>query len=157
MKKEKEKKQQKEEKIEQLGLGIKEPFKNKFFNIKRKFDFLLLKFEVKKFLKDPLVWGVVVISLVMILTQLLLLRENYEALPTYLPIFKTFVTLTSKLVTKEYVLIYPAISIATLLLGSIIVSNYYNREKSLTKMILFAILSTCISQSIILIDLIRSF
>ncbi|NMC09177.1 hypothetical protein GYA44_02510 [Candidatus Microgenomates bacterium] len=157
MNKTKERKQQKEEKIEQLGLGIKEPFKNKFFNIKRKFDFFLLKFEVKKFLKDPLVWCVVVISIVMILTQLYLLKENYYDLPTYLPIFKTFVTLTSKLVSKEYILAYPVISASVLLLGMIVVSNYYNREKSLTKMILFAIFFTCIAQSIILIDLIRSF
>lgn len=157
MKKEKGKKPEAEEKIKQLDLDIKEPFTNKFFNIKRKIDFFILKFEVKKFLKDPLLWATITISLVMILTQLLLLRENYDSLPTYLPIFKTYITLTSKLVVKEYLLVYPIISITTLLLGSMAVSNYYNREKSLTKIVLFSVLSISLSQTIILIDIIKSF
>lgn len=157
MSKDKGKKPNKKEEIKQLDLDIKEPFKNKFFKIKGKADFLLLKFEVKKFLKDPLLWATITISLVMILTQLLLLRENYESLPTYLPIFKTYITLTSKLVVKEYLLVYPTISITTLLLGSIAESNYYNREKSLTKIILFAVLAISLSQTIILIDIIKSF
>lgn len=157
MKKEKGKKPEAEEKTKQLDLDIKEPFTNKFFNIKRKIDFFILKFEVKKFLKDPLLWATITISLVMILTQLLLLRENYDSLPTYLPIFKTYITLTSKLVVKEYLLVYPIISITTLLLGSMAVSNYYNREKSLTKIVLFSVLGISLSQTIILIDIIKSF
>ena len=79
-----------EENLVQLGLDIKEPLKNKFYKIKGKIDFIILKFEVRKFLKDPFVWATVIISTVMILTQLFLIRDNYSNLPSYLPIFKTF-------------------------------------------------------------------
>ncbi|MHC1716566.1 MAG: hypothetical protein AB9915_01540 [Candidatus Dojkabacteria bacterium] len=157
MKKEKEKKPLEEKEVQQLGLGIKEPFKNKFYNIKRKVDYVILKFEVKKFLKDPLVWATLVISLVMIASQILLIQKNFSSLPTYLPIFQTFVVVTSKLVPKELIYIYPCISAVIFLFGTTVISNYYNREKSLTKILLFTILFTCISQSIILIDLVRIF
>ncbi len=146
-----------EENLVQLGLDIKEPLKNKFYKIKGKIDFIILKFEVRKFLKDPFVWATVIISTVMILTQLFLIRDNYSNLPSYLPIFKTFTILTSKLVEKSYILLYPIVSTFVLLVGTIAVSNYYNREKSLVKILLFTILFNAIGQSIILIDLINSF
>ena len=151
------KKKEKEEKPKQLDLGIKEPFKNKFLKISNSLQLALLKFEVRKFLKDPLVWATFVISLVLIGQQIYLIFMNLGSLPTYLPIFRHFISIPQKLTIKDYIIIFPTISTIALLLSFLFTSRYYNSEKSLTKILLFSSLLCTISQSLILIDLINTF
>ena len=147
----------KEEEIKQLDLGIKEPFINKFFKVKGNIDLAILRFEVRKFLKDPLVWATLTISLVLIAKQISLIYDNFHNLPLYLPIFRHFITIPRKLVEKDYILIFPVISITVLFLSFLFTSRYYNTEKFLTKFLLFGSILCTISQTIILIDLINFF
>jgi ABC-type multidrug transport system permease subunit len=156
MKREKSKKEPQEE-SKQLDLGIKEPFKNRLFKIKRSIDFAVLRFEVRKFLKDPLVWATLVIGLVLIAQQVYLILENLSDLPVYVPIFRYFLSAEEKLTQKDYIFIFPLISIITLLLSMLFTSRYYNNEKKLTRLLLFSSLLSSISQSLILIDLINLF
>ncbi len=156
MKREKSKKEPQEE-SKQLDLGIKEPFKNRFFKIKRSVDFAVLRFEVRKFLKDPLVWATLVIGLVLIGQQVSLILENLSNLPVYVPIFRYFLSAEEKLTQKDYIFIFPLISIITLLLSMLFTSRYYNNEKKLTRLLLFSSLLSSISQSLILIDLVNLF
>lgn len=149
-------KPQKEE-VKQLDLGIKDPFKNKFFKLKSSIELSILQFEVRKFLKDPLVWGVLVISLILIAQQALLIYQNIDSLPLYIPIFKYFLSAERKLVTTEYILAFPVISAFVLLSSLYLTSRYYNREKTLTKLLLLSILLVTFSQTVTLIDLIRNF
>lgn len=151
------KKKEQEEKPKQLDLGIKEPFKNRFFKIKNSIDLALLKFEVRKFLKDPLVWAALTIGLVLIGYQVYLIVINLDSLPTYVPVFRYFISIPRKLVVKDYIILFPTISIVTLLISFIFTSRYYNSEKSLTKMLLFTSLLCSISQTLILIDLVNLF
>lgn len=153
----KKKEENKEEIVKQLDLGIKEPFKNKVFKIKGIIDLAVLRFEVKNFLKDPLVWGVFVITIVLIVHQSYLIYNGYSNLPVYIPVFKYFISIPKKLVLKEYVFIFPAISSISFLLSFIFTSRYYNNEKLLTKFLLFACLLCTLSQTVILIDLIKFF
>lgn len=147
----------KKEKEEQLDLGIKEPFKNRFFKVREKINLAILKFEVRKFLKDPLLWACLIIGLLLIGYQVYLIVEYFDNLPVYLPIFRQFIVIPRKLVVKDYIIIFPIISTVALLLSLIFTSRYYNSERILTKFLLFASLLCIISQSIILIDLIRFF
>ena len=156
MKREKRKKEPQEE-SKQLDLGIKEPFKNRFFKIKRSIDFAVLRFEVRKFLKDPLVWATLVIGLVLIAQQVYLILENLTDLPVYVPIFRHFLSAEEKLTQKDYIFIFPMISLITLLLSMLFTSRYYNNEKKLTRLLLFSSLLSSISQSLILIDLVNLF
>lgn len=156
MRKEKSKKEPQEE-SKQLNLGIKEPFKNRFFKIKRSIDFAVLRFEVRKFLKDPLVWATLVIGLVLIAQQVYLVLENLSDLPVYVPIFRYFLSAEEKLTQKDFIFIFPLISLITLLLSMLFTSRYYNNEKKLTRLLLFSSLLSSISQSLILIDLINLF
>lgn len=151
------KKKEQEEKPKQLDLGIKEPFKNRFFKIKNSIDLALLKFEVRKFLKDPLVWAALTIGLVLIGYQVYLIVINLDSLPTYVPVFRYFISIPRKLVVKDYIILFPTISIVTLLISFIFTSRYYNSEKALTKMLLFTSLLCSISQTLILIDLVNLF
>jgi hypothetical protein len=144
-------------KEEQLNLGIKEPFKNKFLKIKRSIDFAILKFEVRKFLKEPLLWACLVICIVLIGHQVYLILENLDNLPMYLPIFRHFLVIPRKLVVKDFIVVFPIVSSVALILSLVFTSRYYNNERVLTKFLLFVSLLCTLSQSVILIDLIRFF
>jgi hypothetical protein len=156
MKREKKKKELQQE-PKQLELGIKEPFKNRFFKIKRSIDFAVLRFEVRKFLKDPLVWATLTIGLVLIAQQISIILENFSTLPVYVPIFRHFLSAEKKLAQRDYIFIFPMISLIALLLSMLFTSRYYNNEKKLTRLLLFSSLLSSISQSLILIDLVNLF
>lgn len=151
------KKKEKEEKPEQLDLGIKEPFKNKFFKIKNTLDLALLKFEVRKFLKDPLVWATLMICLALIAQQIYLVITNLQSLPSYIPIFRHFISVPRKLVEKDYIIIFPTISIIALLFSFLFTSRYYNSERALTKILLFTSILCSVSQSLMIINLVNLF
>ena len=151
------KRKEKEKEEKQLDLGIKEPFKNRFLKIKRSIDFAVLKFEVRKFLKDPLVWATLVVSVVLIAQQIYLITTTLTQLPVYVPIFRYFISIPSKLAVKDYIIIFPTISVVGLLLSFLFTSRYYNSEKALIKILLFTSLLCTVSQSLILIDLINLF
>lgn len=155
MKKTKDKKPK--EKVTQLDFGIKEPFKNKYFKAKGKTEKIVRKIEVKKSLRDPLTWGVVIIGLVLIATQGYLIHLKIDNLPSLLPVFQYQIQHTSKLVDKWYVLIYPIISGVVLLLSIITTSKFYSREVYLSKLLLVVAFLSSLSSTIILVDLINRF
>lgn len=152
----KKKKPQKEE-VKQLDLGIKEPFKNRFLKIKGQFKNKAIQFEVRKFLKDPFVWATITICLVLIGQQALLIYQNFESLPTYIPVFRYFLNPERKLVDTNYIITFPIISSTILILSLLVTSNYYNRERFLTKILLLTTVLATISQNVILIDLVKNF
>jgi hypothetical protein len=145
------------EKETQLDLGIKEPFKNKFFKVKGKADKVARRIEARKALKDPLTWGVIIISIVLIFTQGFLICSNFDKMPSLLPIFQYQIQNTSKLVDKWYLLVYPGISISTLVLSIIFTSKYYSRETNLSKLLNVVALLNTLAMTVILIDLINRF
>ena len=87
-----------------------------------------MRFEVKKFLKDPLVWAAFVISITLILQQVLLIYRNIETLPVYIPIFRYFISIPKKLIEKEFIFIFPIISVLSFVISFIFTSRYYNSE-----------------------------
>lgn len=151
------KKGKQEEKEKQLDLGIKEPFKNRLFKIKRFVDFAILKFEVRKFLKDPVVWATLVVTIVLITQQIYLISTNLAQLPVYVPVYRYFISIPKKLAVKDYIILFPTISVVGLLLSFLFTSRYYNSERALTKILLFTSLLCTVSQTLILIDLINLF
>ena len=147
----------KEDKNTQLGLKIKEPFKNKFFKIKGKTDSLLTQLEVRKFLKDLFFWFVLVISLLMVAYQVYIVVINLDNLPSLLPILRYNIAASAKLTSKIHLVIYPTISLISLVTATFLAIKIYNREKFLTKLLLLAALLCCISMTVSLIQLINTF
>ena len=150
------KKDIKEPKEVQLDLGIKEPFKNRFYKVKDKADKAVRRLEVRKYLKDPLTWAMIIISIILILTQIYLIYSNWDSYPSLIPIFKYQIQNINKLGESIYILIFPTLSLLSLLFSSIITSKYYSRERYLTKFLLVASFLNTFSQTIVLIDLINS-
>lgn len=141
----------------QLGLKIKEPFKNKFFKIKGRTDSLLIQLEVRKFLKDIFFWFVLVISLLMVAYQVYIIVVNLNSLPSLLPILRYNIAASAKLTSKIYLVIYPVISLVSLAAATFLTIRVYNREKFLTKLLLLSALLCCVSMTISLIQLINAF
>lgn len=150
----KKKKAEQIEEVKQLDLEIKEPFKNKFYKAKREFDTAVLQLEVKKFLKDPLVWGVLVISIILIYFQVQSILNNFEALPTYLPIFKFYSSPAKQLIETKYIYLFPGLSGLLLLVSMVFISRNYNREKNLVRLLLVATIIFVIFLTIVLINLV---
>ena len=153
MKKAKKSSTPKEEKIKQLDLGMKDPFKNKIYKIKGKTDNLLLQFEVRKFFKDPFFWFVMVFNLVMLAQQLYWIQTHISQFPTLTPILNYNLSADARLLPREYLYIFPSISIFSIIMSTIIIVRNYNKEKMLSRLALICSFLTCISGMIMLIHL----
>ncbi len=153
MKKAKKSPKPQEEKTKQLDLGIKDPFKNKIYKIKGKTDNLLLQFEVRKFFKDPFFWFVMAFSLVMLAQQIYWIQTHISQFPTLTPILNYNLSADTRLLPKEYLYIFPSISIFSIIISTIITARNYNKEKMLSKLVLLCGFLACISGTIMLIHL----
>ena len=150
----KKKKGQQNEEVKQLDLDIKEPYKNKFYKLKRDFDTTVLQLEVIKFLKDPLVWAMFVISAILIYFQIQTILENIQTLPTYLPILRFYTSPTKQLIETKYLYAFPVLSASLLVVSTFFISKNYNREKNLVKLLLVSTLILVIFLTIALINLV---
>lgn len=148
------KKKTEQEEVKQLDLEIKEPFKNKFYKAKREFDTAVLQLEVRKFLKDPLVWAVLVITVILIYFQVQSILNNLGVLPTYLPILRFYLFPSKQLIETQYVYLFPFLSGFLLIISMFFISRNYNREKNLVKLLLIAVLISEIFLTTTLINLI---
>ncbi len=145
-----------EEQYKQLGLEIEEPFKNKFYKVKRDFDDVVIKLEVVKFLKDPLVWATLMIALVSILFQTHTISTKIATLPKYLPIFRFYMKPENILAPTETIYVFPILSTLISVISILFVSRNYSREKHLTKLLLTSIIMAIISLTIILVTLVKA-
>lgn len=153
MKKAKKSEKPKEEKVKQLDLGIKDPFKNKIYKIKGKTDNIILQFEVRKFFKDPFFWFVIVFSLVMFAQQIYWIQTNISNFPASTPILNYNLSSDMRLLPKIFLYIFPTISIFSIIVSTIVIAKYYNKEKMLSKLVLLCSLLACVSGTIMLIHL----
>lgn len=147
----------KKEEIKQLDLGIKEPFKNKICKIKGKTEIMLLQIEVKKFLMDSFFWLVTVITTIMLGQQLLLLSQSYKKLPSFMPVLNYNLEADTRLTSKEFIFIFPVMTLICLIMSIVTTAKYYNREKMLSKFILLGTLLVGISSSILLLYLSKDY
>ena len=154
--KKKSKKDSKPKEEKQLDLGIKEPFKNRFYKLKGKTDKAVQRLEVRKYLKDPLTWGVIIVCFILIATQGYLIYSHWDTFPTLIPIFKYQLQNAQKLASSDYVLIYPGLSLLALIFTISVTGKFYSREKYLVKFLLVSTFLSTFSLTVILIDLIRN-
>ena len=117
-----------EESFQQLDLGIKEPRKNKYYKIKGKIDKKRIQIENRKLFNDPLVWAFITIGIILILQQIRSILISYDTLPTYIEVFRYKLTIDEQLAHKQFINIYPTISILSLVISFIFVILFYNKE-----------------------------
>lgn len=149
-------KKEKPKKEKQLDLGLKESPKNLLYKIKSRVSNLLIRFEIKEFLRNPFTWLVVILSLCFIGTQIYILINNLQSYPQELPIWQNQTSLDKRLEGKEYVYIFPIISGATLIIGSTLSNIFYHKEKFLSKILLFSILLSVTGLTVAFLKLVPS-
>lgn len=152
----KKKKVEKEKKEKQLDFGLKNPPQNIYYKYKDQYELWLSRLETYKFMKDTLMWFVFIMSASLITTQIYTI-QTLNTLPTRIPIFNYFSTLSFRLAHSVWIYIFPVISIVVLLAGLIFANRYYHRERELAKTLLVTILLTSLSLSIILLKLVYTF
>jgi len=153
MKRVKKQKTPKPKEEKQLDLGMKDPFKNKILKIKGKTDVMLLQFEVKKFFKDSFFWFVIVSDMIMLVQQGFWLHNNIEKFPSLTPILNYNLSSENRITNRDFLYIFPIITLLSLIIGIIVTAKYYNKEKMLIKFILLCTVLASVSASIMLIHL----
>ncbi|MDX9738770.1 MAG: hypothetical protein RBT33_00190 [Candidatus Dojkabacteria bacterium] len=149
-------KDKKEKKEKQLDFGLKNPPQNIYYKYKDQYELWLSKLETRKFTQDILTWFVLIISTSLIFTQIYSI-ETVESLPTRIPVFNYFFTLSMRLVDSNWIYVYPAIGVLLLLVGTYYANRYYHREKELSKVLLITILLANLSLSVIFMKLLYTF
>jgi hypothetical protein len=147
------KKKQKVKKEKQLNLGLKESPGNFFLKIKGRITKTFIRFEIKEFLKSPLTWLTVIISLCLIGTQIYTLVNNFDFYPSEIPIWKNQTSSALKLAEKDIIIIFPSFSAFLLILGTTLSNIFYHREKFLSKVLLYSTLMSILSLTISFIKL----
>ncbi len=145
-----------EEKDTQLDFGLKNPPQNIYYKYKDQYELWLSKLETRRFLKDILMWFVVILSISLLTTQIYTIQTTAN-IPTIIPIFNYYFTLSKRLVSLEWIYLYPAIGTIALLSGVYFANKYYHKERELSKLLLMVILITNISLSIIFFKLVYTF
>ncbi len=149
-------KNKKEKKEKQLDFGLKNPPQNIYYKYKDQYELWLSKLETRKFTQDILTWFVLITTSSLIFTQIYSI-QTLENLPTRIPVFNYFFTLSMRLVNSNWIYIYTAMGILLLLIGTYFANKYYHREKELSKVLLIAVLLANISLSFIFMKLLYTF
>ncbi|PKN02482.1 hypothetical protein CVU76_00365 [Candidatus Dojkabacteria bacterium HGW-Dojkabacteria-1] len=150
------KKKEKEKKEKQLDFGLKNPPQNIYYKYKDQYELWLSGLETHRFMKDLLMWFVLVMSISLISTQIYSIL-NLEILPSRIPVLGYFFSLSLRLVDSFWIYFLPSLSILILISGFLFANKYYHRERELSKLLLVAVLLSTMSLSVIFFKLVYSF
>ena len=150
------KKKEKDKKEKQLDFGLKNPPQNIYYKYKDQYELWLSKLETHRFMKDLLMWFVLIMSVSLIATQVYTIL-NLEILPSKIPVLNYFFILNLRLVNSIWIYLFPSLSILVLILGFLFANKYYHRERELSKTLLVVILLTTLSLSVLFFKLVYSF
>lgn len=151
-----ENKKEKKEKDSQLDLGLKNSPKNTYYKYKGKYSIWLAGLDTRKYLKDVLVWFVLIFSITFIGSQVYTI-VNLENTPSSIPIFNYYIEFAPRLVNSQWIYMIPALGLLSLIVGVIFSSYYYHKERALSKTLLLATILTNLSICVIFFKLISTF
>ena len=146
----------KEKKEKQLDFGLRGTPRNVYYKYKKQYDLWLAGLETKKFIKDPLTWLTVILSISLIGTQIYLI-EVKDKIPQKVPIFNYFLNPVKKLAHDEYLYLLPLLCTLILLLTVFLSNKYYHKERDLSKIIIVVALLVNASICLIFLKLFLTF
>ena len=136
MSKTKEKKQ--EEK--QLEMGLKEPFFNRFYKIKAKWEKLFAILETKRFFKSSSNWMMILILIVLNLLLFNYFNYSTELLPAEIPLMQHTMDLAKRLVDINSIKYIPHVTSGLTVVGILISNKLYNKKEYLSNLILLTMI-----------------
>jgi hypothetical protein len=146
----------KEKKEKQLDFNLKNPPQNIYYKYKDQYEMWLAGMETRRFVKDVLTWFVIILSISLISTEIYMIF-NLESLPSQIPVFNYFFTLSRRLVSNQWIYLYPAIGTILLILGIIIAKKYYHNERELARTLLIATFLANVTLCLIFLKLVYTF
>jgi len=146
----------KEKKEKQLDFGLKGTPKNIYYKYKEQYELWLAGLETKKFIKDPLTWLSIILSISLVVTQVYLI-ESKDKIPQKVPLFNYYLSPVKKLVYDEYLYLLPLLCIVILLITIFLSNKYYHKERDLAKIIILVSLFVNTSLCLIFIKLFLTF
>jgi len=149
-------KTKKGEQEKQLDFGLKNPPQNIYFKYKDQYELWLSKLETHRFMRDVLTWFVLIMTSFLIFTQVYTIQELGH-LPTKIPIFNYYFTLSMRLVDSNWIYMYPITGIFLLSLGMFCANKFYHKEKELSKTLLVVVFLANVSLTIIFMNLVNTF
>ncbi|MCD4756034.1 hypothetical protein K8R20_00210 [bacterium] len=150
-------KQAKEKKLKekQFDLGLKQSPLNAIAKRKERLELLRAKWDTRGYTKSSWVWLTIVLSISFITTQILTIQENIPLLPKQIPLYQLYTDNLQRLTPANYIYLIPSIS-CLLLITSIFFSNrYYNKERTLSNLLLHITLLATLIMTISLIRIIN--
>jgi hypothetical protein len=148
-------KKDEKQKEKQLNFGLKNNPTNIYYKYKDQYELWLAGLETKRFLKDPLLWFCLLISLSFLFTQGYTLLKT--EMPSKIPILNYYVNHKERLLSTNSMYLFPLLGIIILILGTILSKTYYHKERELSKILMIVILLTNLSLCLIFLRLFLTF
>lgn len=146
----------KKKKEKQLQFGLKNTPQNVYYKYKKQYELWLAGLETKKYIKDPLTWLSIILSLSLIATQIYLI-ETKGKIPNKVAVLGYFLNPSERLMSSEYIYLFPLICIVILILTIALSNKYYHKERDLSKVIIVVTLLANLSICLIFLKLLIIF
>ncbi len=146
----------KEKKEKQLQFGLKSAPKNIYYKYKDQYELWLAGLETKKYIKDPLTWFSIILSLSLISTQIYII-ESKDKIPQQVPLFNYFLNPSKRLLPNEFIYLFPLGCLLILFLTIFLSNRYYHKERDLSKVIIIVTLLVNLSICLVFLKLFLTF
>jgi hypothetical protein len=120
---------EKKNEIEQLDMGLKEPFSNRFKNFKYKIELFFLKFRTNSLFTSPFVWITLILTTSFLFIQFHYYLNFIGNLPKEIPMFLIAKNPEAKLVEKEFLIAVIIISVLLTVISLLISYKIFYKSK----------------------------
>jgi hypothetical protein len=141
----------------QLDLGLRSPLKNKLYDLKNAFVRAFAYLEVLKFLREPLNWFFITLTLFLVGMQGYFIYTTFNSLPDKLPLFSYFTSLERKLYSTTFIYFLPGVSLIISLMGIRLGYRYFHKERVMSGFLLLSMLLSVILLTFFTLRLILPF
>ncbi len=131
-----------ESKIEQLEMGLQEPFSNRFKNFKYKVEIFFVKMRTNSLLTSPFLWINFVATISLLLVQSYYYTNFFDKLPKEIPLFTIAKTSELRLVEKDFLLLILIFSIFLTIVSVFLTLKTFYRSKFVSIFIMTNLLLT---------------
>lgn len=140
-------KRKRKDKVTQLELGLNSPFSNSLVKLTTKVSKSMMFFDLMKFAKDPIIWILTTISVILIGIQVYLIYISIPDLPSLIPLVNYHNFDEMKLYSSQVAYAVPILS-SVLVISSILLSyRWYNKEKDIIKFFIFLVFLSIIANT----------
>lgn len=141
----------------QFGLQLNEPFSNNLYAIKAILAKRVKIFENRLFIRNPGTWIFIGFTILLTAVQFYYLNKYLLELPRVIPVFKGYSELSLRLAGKEFLYLFPSVTIISIVLSLIAGYKNFNRRPYTIDFTLIVMFSCALILTLSLAKLIASY